>query len=184
MNQRVLELGCGSNKACEDSVGLDRNPRACPDVLWDLDQFPYPFEDDSFDQVLCYHILEHVGDFIRCVEEIHRILRPGGLLRVECPHFSSVGSFTDPTHRRFFTASTFDYFIDGTVCAGYQYSEVRFRLLNRRVTFMKDRWMPRFFQRWLNNHIEFYERHWAFILQGNLVSYELEAVKGESPSPA
>lgn len=178
VDQRVLELGCGLARKREGSIGLDRNPRARPDVLWDLDHFPYPFEDSSFDEVLCYHILEHVGDFIGCVEEIHRILRPSGMLRVESPYFTSVGAFADPTHRRFLTSGVFDYFIEGTPGAGYGYTEARFRLVSRRVTFMKDRWIPRFVQRWLNAHIGLYERHWAFILPGNLVSFELETLKG------
>jgi len=55
----VLDLGCGQRKH-PGSVGLDISPDTDADVVHDLDEFPYPFDDDSFDQVLMQDVIEHV----------------------------------------------------------------------------------------------------------------------------
>ena len=46
---RTLDVGCGINKY-PGSIGIDRNPHTRADVLCDLDHFPYPFRDGSFDR--------------------------------------------------------------------------------------------------------------------------------------
>jgi SAM-dependent methyltransferase len=54
------------------------------DVAWaDLTQIP--FADDSFDVVVCGEVLEHIPDDVTAVGELHRVLRPGGLLVVSVP---------------------------------------------------------------------------------------------------
>ncbi len=53
-----------------------RSTRA--DVLADLDRFPYPFRDAAFGQIRAIHVIEHVQDVIRTMEEFHRLARPGG----------------------------------------------------------------------------------------------------------
>ena len=47
---RILDVGCGVNKLA-GAIGLDRNPASRADVLADLDHFPYPFRDSSFDKL-------------------------------------------------------------------------------------------------------------------------------------
>jgi hypothetical protein len=79
----ILDIGCG-NRKISGAIGLDRNPRSQADVIHDLDVFPYPFEDDHFEQI-------NRVDVLRTLEEIHRIGRPG-------PLFSS-GSPTSPAPR-------------------------------------------------------------------------------------
>ena len=46
------------------------------DMHFDVQQIP--LQDESFDTVICNHILEHVADDRRALGELHRILRPGG----------------------------------------------------------------------------------------------------------
>ena len=80
--------------------------------LYDL-----PFRGDSFDIVLCNHVIEHVPDMSRALTELHRVLRPGGLLVVGVPNEGclmgrarnrliqpSISRTTDHVH--FFTAQT------------------------------------------------------------------------------
>src|SRR5260370_463809 len=86
----VLDVGCGIRKQ-PGAIGIDRNPASHPDVLVDLEQFPYPFADNSFDRITAIHVIEHLGDVIRAMEEFHRLLRPGGTLRIETPHYSHGG---------------------------------------------------------------------------------------------
>jgi predicted SAM-dependent methyltransferase len=48
-----------------------------------------PFKDDSFEEVHCFHVLEHVtrDKYKPMLAEMHRVLRPGGILHVETPDF-------------------------------------------------------------------------------------------------
>jgi SAM-dependent methyltransferase len=57
-----------------------------------------PFADDSFDVILCSHVLEHVVDDRKAMRELYRVLRPGGWALVLVPiDFSRSETFEDPT---------------------------------------------------------------------------------------
>ena len=125
---KVLDLGCG-NKKRPGAVGIDFNGRTQADVVHDLNAFPYPLADASFDEVYLDNCLEHLDDVIRVMEEVHRILRPGGLAKVIVPYFRSTWAFIDPTHRHFFSVDSFAYFDPShPICARYDYTRVRFKL--------------------------------------------------------
>jgi len=71
-----------------------------------MDIHEMPFEDNRFDVVLCNHVLEHVADDIKAMEEIHRVLKPGGWALMQVPFFSPVpdttfedNTITDPKER-------------------------------------------------------------------------------------
>ncbi len=58
-----------------------------------------PFSDNTFDVVLCNHVLEHVNDDIVAMKEINRVLKPGGYAVLQVPFFHPVADTTisDPT---------------------------------------------------------------------------------------
>jgi SAM-dependent methyltransferase len=57
------------------------------DVRWDLEKTPYPLDDDSFDAVVMTEVFEHLRDYpLTSLQEIHRILRPGGRLYLTTPN--------------------------------------------------------------------------------------------------
>jgi ubiquinone/menaquinone biosynthesis C-methylase UbiE len=175
----TIELGCGLRKA-EGVIGLDINPRSDADILCDLNTGIIPFGDNSVDKVLAYDVLEHVEDFIAVVEEIWRILKPGGVLDVSAPFMSSVNYFSDPTHRRAFTSKSFDYFIKGTLPSEYRYSDAEF--IMKSVEYEKKEYECRHFLnrmiiKWANNNKDKYERRFAFIFPIYQIYYELEAIK-------
>jgi SAM-dependent methyltransferase len=64
-----------------------------------MDIHQMPFADRAFDVVLCNHVLEHVENDIRAMQEIHRVLRPGGFAILQVPFFSPVPEKTieDPS---------------------------------------------------------------------------------------
>lgn len=95
----VLDMGCGPDKIA-GAVGVDHVPFPGVDVIWDLEKWPYPFEDGSVDHVYFRHSLEHLADAAGAVREAARILREGGRLTIICPHFSSLNAYSDLTHRR------------------------------------------------------------------------------------
>jgi SAM-dependent methyltransferase len=177
-SQKVtLELGCGSHKR-PGVIAVDINPASAADVIYDLDEFPYPFAENIFDEVICEHVLEHLDNLIRVMQELHRISRRGAIIRVYVPYFSSIYFYRDPTHKVFFSAHTFDYFIPGTPVHTFHYASTVFKL--RKVEFPAAPGAG-FFKRllftMLNNHIDAYEHHLAFILPRHLIYYELEVVK-------
>src|SRR5438445_10438697 len=105
----ILDVGCGIRKQ-PGAIGIDRNPASQPDVLVDLDKFPYPFPDNSFDRITAIHVIEHLSYVIRSMEEFHRQLRPGGTLRTEQPHYTVYNSFCHPTHRSHRNSLSYGYF--------------------------------------------------------------------------
>ena len=64
-----------------------------------MDIHQMPFGDRTFDVVLCNHVLEHVENDIRAMEEIHRVLKPGGFAILQVPFFAPVPEKTieDPS---------------------------------------------------------------------------------------
>lgn len=100
-SKTTLDLGCGKARH-PDSIGIDINPDSNADIIHDLNVFPYPFEDNSFDVVFADSIIEHLDDIPSVMNELHRITRSGGKLIVITPYFSSLDAFTDPTHKHFF----------------------------------------------------------------------------------
>ena len=59
-----------------------------------MDIHSIPFEDNTFDAVLCNHVLEHVADDIKAMREIHRVLKPGGFSVLQVPFFNPVPAIT------------------------------------------------------------------------------------------
>jgi SAM-dependent methyltransferase len=137
MERKILDLGCGTRKR-EGAIGVDINPGGGADIVHDLDCFPYPFENSSFDEIHMDNVLEHLSDVVRTLEELHRISKPGGLVVVHVPYFRAKWAFIDPTHRHFFTTESFTYFDPEHIhSAVYPYSAIRFRteriMFNERV---------------------------------------------------
>lgn len=90
---------------------MDIAPLPGVDIVADLNQHPYPFENEAYDTIFCEDVLEHLSDFEGCMRELHRVLKKGGKLFISVPHFSSADNFIDPSHKKMFSASTFGYFV-------------------------------------------------------------------------
>ena len=127
----VVNIGCGSRKY-PGQIGLDRYPASAADLLADLSR-GLPFADGSVDEIVAEHVLEHVPDLVALMEEIHRVLAPGGVLRLEVPYFAHPDAFRDPTHVRFFTWESMNYFVDGMKPAAY--TGVNFKYRHRELGF-------------------------------------------------
>ncbi|HCC58182.1 MAG TPA: methyltransferase type 11 [Solibacterales bacterium] len=171
---RILDVGCGVKKYA-GSVGIDRNLASAADVICDLDCFPYPFADHSFDGLRAIHVIEHVQDVIRTMEEFHRLVRPGGRVRIETPHYTDFSSFCDPTHRSHLNSYSFRYFGEDHAGFGY-YSNVRFREISVRLKLLNLwRWLGFEF---LVNHFrgfrKFWEHYLCFVVRGKVMEFEFE----------
>lgn len=172
----VLDVGCGTVKAETDAVGIDVSPRSAADVIWDLDDFPWPLASDAYDRIHMSHIIEHVRDISQTMEEIYRVGRNGADVFVATPHFSSHNSYTDPTHVRHMAARSFRYFT-GEDFATFAGSDVRFSIEKLELTFGKNFALDST-GRWLaHRNLEWYERHVAWIFPAQDIRCHLKIRK-------
>jgi len=113
---RTLELGPGENPSMRgpDVTYLDIRQLDLPHlVVWDAENLPLPFPDNSFDLIIANAFLEHVSRFPRLMADLHRILAPGGELRAQVPHKDEeLRSGPYPEHYRMFSERTFRIFED------------------------------------------------------------------------
>jgi len=120
-----INLGCGDN-IYPGYVNIDKIPLKNVDITLDLEKTPLPFDSDSVSEIRCEHILEHINNYIPLLEELWRITKKGGIIYVYAPYFRYEGAYRDPTHVRFFTEHSFDYFQDGMKFSTY--SKARFKI--------------------------------------------------------
>lgn len=130
----VLNLGCGSVRI-PGAIGVDRvKIDNYVDVVHDLDNIPYPFKSETVDEIHMYHVLEHLHDPIKKMEELYRLLKPEGIIYLRVPHFSSMGSFTDITHVRPFGYQSFDCFERNNY--HHFYTRAEYKLLNKEIKYL------------------------------------------------
>ena len=110
-----LNLGCGSTPI-ENGINCDivaHSPYV--DVVWDLNNMPWPWKDEEFDGIIAKAVLEHLHwTLVESVNECWRILKPGGYLFLKVPAWNHKVSYQDPTHRWFFSERVFEYFDPNT----------------------------------------------------------------------
>jgi SAM-dependent methyltransferase len=149
-------MGCGRDIR-PGFVNADSKRLPGVDVLCDFSRRPWPFRDDSFDEVVAVHVLEHLPDTIRTMEELHRVTTAGARILIEVPHYKHSNAFRDPTHVRFFSEETFDYF--GKDDRSY-YTTARFDVTRLDKTYdgYVDRYVRRPFPRLLK-YVEKYLDH-------------------------
>lgn len=104
-----LDIACGQNKT-PNFFGVDIVKAKGVDLVYDLEKFPWPFPDNSVDEAVCSHYVEHTKDIIKFMDEVHRILVPGGKIMIRAPYYNSMRAWQDPTHTRAISEATFLYF--------------------------------------------------------------------------
>lgn len=112
--KNTLVLGSGLKRFSE-AIRLDINPRVNPDVIWDLNNYPWPFEDNRFKFIIAEHILEHIwtqGDvegYFKLFREIWRICKNGAEVNIELPYGLHSIAFSDPGHKSFWVSDLFAF---------------------------------------------------------------------------
>ena len=124
--KKALLAGCGKQRLrllssdgdhtfCGyDLVTIDNDPSANADILMELGG-DLPFQDDEFDELHMYEVLEHLGvqgDWLGFFDEwaeYWRILKPGGRLHASVPALSSPYLWGDPGHRRAVSLETMHF---------------------------------------------------------------------------
>jgi len=138
---RLLEIGCADGaflklaaRAGFHAHGIEPDPvtsaaaQQCPDIVvfpGTLADAPYPAA--SFDVVVLFHVLEHLDSPRRALHEIHRLLRPGGVLVIETPNIASLWFHLLGRRWRQFIPDHYYFFSPATLTRLLE--ESRFRLL-------------------------------------------------------
>ena len=92
----ILDVGCGSKKF-PGAIGIDVNPNSDADTLHDLNTIPDPYAGDTFDMIVYDNCLEHLGDVVAVMEELHRIAKPSANVKIIVPFYATRYAHTDPT---------------------------------------------------------------------------------------
>jgi len=107
----ILNLGSGK-RPIADAVNVDCNPdNPGVNVVCDIED-GLPFDEDFFDGVIAYHILEHVRDLSKVLSELHRVCKHGARIKIEAPHWTNPTFCDDPTHVRPLTEYTIPFICD------------------------------------------------------------------------
>jgi predicted SAM-dependent methyltransferase len=98
-----LNLGCGDARM-EGYLNVDKEAGCKPDKILDLEVFPWDFKDNSVDQIILSHVLEHLGQtsqtYLLIMRELYRICKAGAKIDIKVPHPRHDDFITDPTHVR------------------------------------------------------------------------------------
>jgi len=97
-----LNLGSGQKRPPEGYVNIDIEPRFNPDVVCNLAQERWPFDDNSMTEGICSHVMEHLGGdgFFHFLREMYRVGMPGAVIHCAVPHPRHDIYLNDPTHVR------------------------------------------------------------------------------------
>jgi SAM-dependent methyltransferase len=170
---RKLNLGCG-NRKLDDHVNVDLSPSVQPDLLWDLNRFPYPLPHDHFEHIRAFDVVEHLQDIPAFIAHVHQLLAPGGTIEITTPHYSCANSYTDPTHRFHLGYFSFDYFTRGHELS--YYSDAAFEIVERKIYFNKSLFSRLLFHV-ANRYPAWYERRAAWIFPAWFMGFRLRALK-------
>jgi predicted SAM-dependent methyltransferase len=121
----ALNLGCGTLHL-PGFINVDCVASVNPDQVANLDEFPWPWANDSVDHIWADHCLEHLEDTVKVMEEVHRILKPGGTFEAKVPWGNCYYYFQDPTHRHSWMDHTIEYFTSDHMP---HYTNARFELV-------------------------------------------------------
>jgi SAM-dependent methyltransferase len=123
----TLDLGCGTNPQnpfrAERVYGIDIRDNPSKYIKCaDLTVEPIPFEDNAFDFITAFDIIEHIPrviyapnrrfPFVELMNEVWRTLKPNGYFLSHTPVYPYSAIFGDPTHVSVLTHETFAYFDD------------------------------------------------------------------------
>ena len=174
MKSDKLNLGAGK-QPLKGFINLDMAKLPNIDVVHNLNKYPWPFKDNTFTLIRCPYVLEMLDNFIKAVEEIHRIGKNGAIVKVYSPLFPNMRSAQDPLTKKFMTYHSFDYF-DITDPGLNYYSKAKFKILKKEIIFSSNKYL-----KWIsflpNLAPKFYVRFLFNVLPSNEIIYTLRVVK-------
>jgi SAM-dependent methyltransferase len=125
-----LNLGAGKDIR-RDYVNHDIADIEGIDCVYDLNKIPWPWVENRFDEIVALDVLEHLEEFFPVMEEMHRILKAGGIVKIKVPYWNSSFCHIDPTHKQTIHEMTF-HFMDPNkeICQTRDYyTDARFNII-------------------------------------------------------
>ena len=173
-----LDLGCGGNKQ-RGFVGVDLRCLRGVDVIASASVLP--FREDTFDEIVMRHVIEHVADIIELMEEVWRVSKANARVRIWTPHFTAYHSYGDLTHVRHLAFQSFDYF-DTTTFLGKHFWPTKnayFKVVTKRIIFQRGklRFWNAFVEKFANAYPYLYESIIGWVFPAFELYFELQTVK-------
>lgn len=106
-----LNIGCG-NCYMEGYKNIDISPDVKTDECYDISK-GIKEKDNSADEIIAGCVLEQIDDLVYIMNECHRVLKDGGMLKGYVPSTDPRVMFYDPMDKRFFQEQSFGYFEKG-----------------------------------------------------------------------
>jgi predicted SAM-dependent methyltransferase len=107
-----LNLGCG-DRLRDGYINIDNRPTGIPfGALWRDVLRGLPFSDEVVDEIYSENFLEHIPqtEVIWMMNEMHRVMKPGGTMTHLVPRAGSTNFYQDPTHLSHWIEDTLTYF--------------------------------------------------------------------------
>jgi len=142
-----LNLGAG-NDIRDGFINHDIVNLQNIDIVFDLNERPWPIESNKCIEIIAYDVIEHLDDFIKTMEEIYRITKKGGTISLTVPYWNSVATYIDPTHKKGFHEDTFKFFDPNShYCKERSYyTKARFKIISEEflvLPFYPFFWIPK-----------------------------------------
>lgn len=166
-----VNLGCG-NKPREGYLGVDLHPCEAAHLLCDLTR-PLPFGESTVDEFLLDNFIEHVPDIPALMRELVRAARPGALITVITPHFTSASSWRDPTHVHHLSVFSMDHFAKDSV---RHYTGGGVRVASRHLSFGGGP-LGLVGRALFALSPEGWEKGWCFVFRASTIRWELRVEK-------
>jgi len=130
LDSNKLNIGCRSDIK-PNYVNLDSTPLPGVDVAYDLNKLPWPFEDNTYTEIFCKNVLEHLSDTVKIMEEIYRISKSDCRVFIRVPYWNSYVTYADPTHKKGFHKMQFEFFYPTKEACKNRpyYSNARFKIV-------------------------------------------------------
>jgi len=172
-----LNLGSGNDKK-KGYINCDIAKEVNPDKIIDLEK-KIPFKSNCIEEIIANHVFEHIHNFVNLMHELYRICKAGAIIKIKVPFYSAWGQFNDPTHVRFFTPFTFDYFRKNNysheVGANKNMFEIKKIQINFGIGISKK--LNFLFNPLINLNKKVYCRFFSWIFPASEIYYELKVIK-------
>lgn len=168
-----LHLGCGRDFK-KGYLNCDISSNVNPDKIVDITK-EFPFEDNSVEEIIMNHILEHTQKPLEVMREIYRVCKNGAIVKIRVPYFSHECAFSMIDHYSFFTWTTFDLFNESH--PGHWQGVGNFKTIKKRLHWRKQ---LKIFEWIFGIHpkiTRIYQEVFCWILPAKELEIELKVIK-------